>query len=673
MYRSSLTCLFFFILTFFAFGQDPGVKWGEVPMEDLLMTSFPGDSNATAVILYDYGESKLNNDFNIELTQHLRIKILNEKGYKWGTRTIRLLTEDGEERLDDLEAITYSLDKNGDIVENELDDDNVFEEEVSEKITDYKFTMPALSPGCVIDIRYTTIANSIYDISDWTFQWEEPVRWSEYKVIMPYNINYVFVLVGYENWDIIDQTETSQAFLGTAKAYVGSNIVNCNQYRWVVKDIPAMRDVPYITTLSDYQNKVEAQLAGYAIPGNGLTKVLRDWDTLVKELLDSKSFARAIDVTGDVEDLTAEITKGLTSPKEKLEAIYNWITGSIVWSGAQRVFADNDVDDVLEYKKGSSAEITFLLLSMLKSAGIEGDPIILSTRGNGKLQDLYPIVSQFNLTIARVKIGSDVYYIDATDPLRPLEILPSKILNVRGLAIKEGKPEWVTIASKTGDDMKGVVNIYVNEDGTMSANADVRLGVYSSLSAREDLKDEAEIDKVKSLFDTESAGLDIDSVKFENKDDINSPLEIRAWFSSSTYIQQGGGMMYLNPLIAGRLKDNPFKAEKREFPVDYAYPRRKNIITNINIPASMELKEKYADRSQRLSELSYKRSSAESETGIQILSKLEINRSEIPPVFYTRLKDFYSRLVSYDSEMLVIGTKETKDQNNSVGIKTEGQ
>ena len=673
MYRSLLTCHFFFILTFFAFGQEPAVEWGKVPMEDLLMTSFPGDSNATAVILYDYGESRLNNDFNIVLTQHLRIKILNEKGYKWGTRTIRLYTEDGEERLDDLEAVTYSLDKNGEIVENELDDDNVFEEEVSDNITEYKFTMPALSPGCVIDIQYKTIQNSIADISDWTFQWEEPVVWSEYKVIMPYNINYVFVLRGYEKWDIIDQTETSQAFMGNAAAYVGSNIVACNQYRWVVKDIPAMRDVPYITTLSDYENKVEAQLSGYAFPGSGLKKVLRDWDSLVKELLKSKSYARAIDVTGDVEDLTAEITKGLTSPKEKLEAIYNWITGSVVWSGAQMVFADNDVNDVLEYKKGNSAEITFLLLSMLKSAGIDGDPIILSTRGNGKFQDLYPIISQFNLTIARVKIGSEVYYIDATDPLRPLDVLPSKILNVRGLVIKEGKLEWVTIASKMGDDLKGVVNINVNEDGTMNADADIRLGVYSSLSAREDLKDESEIDKVKSLFDTESAGLDIDSVIFENKDDINSPLEIRAWFSSQTYIQQGGGMMYLNPLIAGRLKDNPFKAENREFPVDYAFPRSENIVTNINIFASMELKEKYADRSQRLSDLSYKRSSAETETGIQILSKLDINRSEIQPIFYARLKDFYSRLVSYESEMLVIGTKETKDQDNSVGINTEGQ
>ncbi len=97
---------------------------------------------------------------------------------------------------------------------------------------------------------------------------------------------------------------------------------------------------------------------------------------------------------------------------------------------------------------------------------------------------------------------------------------------------------------------KGVVNIQINDDGTLSADAEVRYGIYTSLSYRDDLKDETEIDLAKSLFDTESLGLNLDSVRISNKEDINSPLVVKAWLSSSGYIQQGGDMMYFDP-IAG--------------------------------------------------------------------------------------------------------------------------
>lgn len=674
MSRSLLFCAVFFLLSIVSYSQEPPIEWGEIPKEDLLMKTFPGDSNATAVVLCDYGVTKMDNDLNLKYERLLRIKILNEKGYKWGTHSISLYTEDNYEDLDDLEAVTYSLDEDGEIVENELDDDNIFEEEVTDERTRYKFTMPALSPGCIIEIRYSIIASSWYFIRDWTFQWEEPVRWSEYRVVMPRTIAYAFVSMGYEPWDIKENTEVTQAFMGNAAASLGGNLVKCNQYRWVVKNIKALRDVPYITTLSDYQNRVEAQLAGYAYRGVGMKRVLQDWNALVKELMDNSSFYDRIEETGDVQDLTTEITKGMTTPKEKLEAIYKWITGSIVWTGEQRVFSENDADDVIEYKKGNSADIAFLLLSMLKSAGIEGDPVILSTRGNGKIQDLYPIVSQFNLTIARVKIGSDIYYIDATDELRPLDELPKKILNVRGLVIKSGKPEWVTISAKDADDVKAVVNMNIADDGSLSSDIEVVYGKYSSLSIRRDLEDESETDLAKDLFDTEESGFTIDSIQVSDKDDINLPVKIKAWLSSPEYIQSAGDMMYLNPVIFHRLKDNPFKAGKRQFPVDYSYPSSETVVTNIRIPSSMELKEEYPSRSFRVSSnISYKRNSKSSDQEMQIISKFDIKKSVVSSRDYSRLKDFYSRLVSTEADMVVLGTRAAAGEPNTVGMQSESE
>ena len=43
------------------------------------MTSYPSDTNATALVLYDYGESKFNDDLDIVFTVINALKYLPKK------------------------------------------------------------------------------------------------------------------------------------------------------------------------------------------------------------------------------------------------------------------------------------------------------------------------------------------------------------------------------------------------------------------------------------------------------------------------------------------------------------------------------------------------------------------------------------------------------------------
>ena len=645
------------------YSQDPPIKWEEIPIADLKMTTFPDDSNASAVILCDYGESKLDDELNIEYNRYLRVKILNENGYDWGTHSINIYTGDYGDRVDDLEGITYSLDENGKIIKSELDDDEIFEEEVTKNRTKYSFTMPALKPGCIIDIHYKIISESISSMRGWTFQEDEPVLWSEYRMIYPQNISYATVTSGFEPWTINEYKEINHVFKGTAAAYLGT-MVSCNYYRWAMKNIPALRKEPYVTTISDYVNKVDVQLAGYAYRQGGVKHILNDWQTLNKELLEDKDFGEKIDI-GEVKELTMDITKGLTNPEEKMEVIYNWVTKSIVWSGGNNVFAEYDIGDVIEYKKGNSADITFLLISMLKSAGISCDPVIVSTRANGAVQDLYPIVSQFNYILARVVINNKNFFIDATDPNRTMDLLPVKVLNVTGLVIKPDKPEWITLSTNINNLDQTVVNVNLNIDGTITGNFDERFGEYRSLALRSDIGDKKEIDIIKDIYKPESLGLLIDSVDISDKDSIELPLRVAASFSSSDYSQIGGDLIYFNPNIINRLTDNPFKSKERKFPIDYAYPRSQIIITNIKIPDGYELKEKYINKSLFAGASgTYKREMEIHDNVVQIMIKTDIKQSLIKPKFYQQIKDFYAQIISSQAEMLVFGPK---------GLESSGQ
>jgi transglutaminase-like putative cysteine protease len=667
IFKIRIIILIFFVCAGFIYSQDPPIQWGEIPRVDLEMKSYPKDTNATAVVLCDYGESYIDDDFNVVFDRILRVKILNSSGYKWGTQSIVLYTKDHLENISGIEGVSYNLDENGKIVETELDNDDIFEEEIDDNHTSYKFTLPNLKPGCIIEVKYKIISRSIYFIQSWTFQHDEPVEWSEYRVFFPPNIVYDGIYGGFEPWYAKQSLSVDKHYSGYASTILGE-MVKCHEFRYVVKDAPAIREEPYTTTTDDYVNKVEIQLAGYVFPGHREENVLGSWEKVVSELIDNDNFGEKIDVTGDVEDLAAKITKGMTNPEEKLNAIYKWVTNSIVWNGDNRVTADNDVDDVLELKKGSNAEITFLLLSLLKSVEIEGYPVILSTRSNGKTQELYPIVNQFNYCVAKVVIGKKSYIIDATNPLRPMDLLPSKILGVRGLAIKEGEGpvEWVNFTSDKNNVNKTLINVKINKDGSITGIVDDAYGEYRSLSLREDLNNKKDIDFAKELFDSESEGFSVDSVSILNKDSLDAPLKIKSQISSSTYAQKSGDLIYINPFMVHRLKENPFKTKVRKFPVDYAYPNSLVVVMNFELPEGYELGY-YLEN-----DIAYTRQMMVDHNRIQIISKMDIKKSKISPMDYDKLKNMYTRIASAQSEQMVIGPKEVKNNpEKNAKTKTE--
>lgn len=643
--------------------QDAPIKWGEIPMEDLQMKSLPSDTNASAYILCDYGKQHFNDDLDLVYERHLRVKILTTKGFdEWGTHSVDVYTHKKIETLDDIEGVTYYLDDKGGIAKKELKSRDIFEEEVSDRVTRYKFTMPALQPGCIVEIRYKTIAHEFWFARGWEFQYNEPVRWSEFIFTTPVRIDFGVVTSGYEQWEIKEDNDLTQFFNGSAKMYLGDNIVDCVQYRWGVKDLPALRDEPFTTCLDDYRNCVKVQLRGFGFVGMmKYKKVLNDWETVAKELLERKDFGRKIEKSDDIVELASEITAGLSTETQKLQAIYTWVTRTIVWDGGYRITSDTDIDDLLEKKKGTTADISFLILSLLKSVGINSDPVIASTRNNGRIITIYPLIDQFNYLLVRATADKQTLFIDATDPMRPMELLPYKLLNTQALVVRSGAPELVTIASPKRYLRSSVTNVKLQPDGSFTGRVCESYSDYSALGMRKDLKDKAkkEIDIVKETLDANKYGLEIDSVNIENLDSLRSVLKIRSNISASSYAQVSGDMIYINPKIIYRSDDNPLKTEVRKFPVDYGYRYTLADTINIQLPDSFEVKERFPDRSAfaAAGNIKFFRTTVIDSNSVRIVSKMEINELAVKPSYYAQLRNFYSQTMAFDAEQLVLQKK----------------
>lgn len=660
--RTLFLCTFFFLAHILSAQEapPPPIEWGEISKADLEMTSFPSDTNASAVILCDYGESRMNDYMDFVYTRHLRVKILNQKGFEWGTHSITVNTDrDNGETVDDIEGMTYSLDEKGKVVETEFDDDDVFEEKINENFARHKFTLPGLKPGCVIEIRYEITIKSLWNVRDWTFQHSEPVLWSEYRFQYPASIGFTFLTRGYEPFAVNERTGVMQYFSGEALSFVGTPLARCYLQRFVVKNTPALRDEPYITTLKDYYSTVEVQFSGYADRGTMSVKhVMETWDVFIKEMLESRGIGQSISSSSKVKELTESVTRSAANPEAKVRAIYDWITSSIEWNGSNRNYASQSADEIIASRKGNSAEINLLLISMLRAAGFQSDPVILSTRENGTVQEMYPIISQFNYLVARVMIGSSPLFLDACDPHRPMELLPTKILGVRGLVLEASKVEWVKLYSKPKSSTVTFAQLTLDENGSVTGTVEGLYRSYAAVGIRSKLDDNSELETAQSSFSTETSGLTIDSVNVSGKDSVLLPLRLKAWVSSPTFAQSGDGILYLNPHILGRITDNPFKSANRRFPVDYGYPREFSSTVLVQIPRAYQIKEGLKNITMSIADgVSFRRLVSVDSANIQVVTKLDITSPVIPASEYQRLKELYASIVALESEQLVLESR----------------
>ncbi len=665
------------LLLLFAFqksllAQDPPIEWDIIPKSDLQMTLYPKDPDATAVILCDYGQSHISDDFEVEYNRITRIKILNKNGFKWGTFSIPIRHSQPKEEIYDIKGATYNLDSNGKMITTELSDDDIFKQDLSDDVTLYRFTLPNLKPGCIVQVKYTIDIDNLNYMPNWTFQTSEPTLWSEYRICAPVNMVYAIVYRGYEPWFANDVQKVKSYFNGKTADILGANSVDCYLSRYVVKDVPAIRDEPFVTTIDDYKNQVNVQLSSYDFYLSGEQHFLKDWKTVISALLDDDSFGGEINVTDNVKKTALNIVKGLTTDQQKIEAIYNWVSRSIVCNGEDRVTADKDVDDVLESKEGNDAEITFLLISLLKSCGINSSPVILSTRDNGKIWKIYPLVNQFNYVIAMAKADSQTYFLDATDPYRPYNLTPEKMLGVEGLIVKKDTAQWVTFKANNPNFNNVVVNLNLDNNGSISGNMQEFFGNYKSLDIRDNLDGKKDKELAESLFNTESENVSIDSAVVTDKDSIETSFKIQDWFSSLNYAQKYGKMIYLDPLIVNRIKENPFKSAIRHFPVDYGYPRQTMEVINITLPNCFEIKDPPDNKVYRIdnNNVYYEKLIQREGNKVQIISKMAIGQDIIQPEDYDKLKKFYSLVVSSESEQLAIGPKETKDGDQKMTKQT---
>jgi hypothetical protein len=634
------------LAVFSASAQKSPIKFGEIPMDDMKMTVYDKDSSAAAVILADYGEAYLQTNATnatINFERHVRIKILRKDGLEWANPKVYLFNIGStEEKVTGLKASTFNL-ENGKIVETKMSKESVFKEKFDRNRVIQKFTLPNVKEGSVIEYSYKIISEFFWLFPNWRFQETIPTRLSEYWAIQPDFFIYERYMQGYLQ---ISDYEMKYKPMGDYQA---------KAHHWIVRDVPAFKSEPYMTSEADYISKINFALSHINFPGQPVREIMGSWVKLNNDLLEDENFGGAIRGNNFLKKQVEEITTGMTDPIQKLTAIHTFVKQNIEWDG-YKDYKPDSFKKILEKKKGTSGDINVLLASMLEKAEFNVDMVMLSTRDHGFIREAFPMERQFNYVVCLVRLNDKSIWLDATNPYLPINVLPEHCLNGQGLVISKTKHGWINLESKTKS--KTIVNADLAFDGeALKGKLNFTRDGYDAEHMRKSYFSKGQETYLKDLFSTKS--WTVEKSDFQNVKEIDKVAKEVHDVVISDHATISGDVVYINPFITAQMESNPFTSDTRTYPVDFGSAQDKMYMVKITIPEGYAIDEMPKSKVIALPNNAAKYLYNVSQTGnfINITSSFQINKNLFTQDEYPNLREFYTQVIAKQTEQIVLKKK----------------
>jgi hypothetical protein len=642
--KAFLICSLFILSSFLVFSQKSPIKFGEIPMEDMKMISYPLDSSADAVILCDYGEAYIQSNINsvtMTFERHRRIKILKSSGTEWANASIPLyFSGSAEERVTNLKAVSYNLEA-GKVVETKMEKESVFKEKFNRNYNIQKFTVPNVKEGTVVEYSYKVISEFFSVFPNWQFQETIPTRHSEYWAIMPEFFFYEKYLQGYVPMTGYEVKDKSSADFNT------------KAHHWIVKDVPAFKAEPFMTSEDDYVSKINFALSYVQFPGQPTQEIMGSWEKLNKTLIESEYFGTVIERSGFLKNVVAELLTGIEDPIQKVSTIHSYVKNNVEWDGYKDFRADN-LKKILERKKGTSGDINLLLGSMLDKAGFKVEMILLSTRDHGFIRQSYPMERQFNYTICSVQVGDKTLLLDATDRFLPYTVLPDRCLNGTGMVVSATNHRWINIETKIKAKTTVMGEFAMTDLGELKGKLSFIRDGYDAHAMRKNFDAKGETEYLKDFLGAKSWS--IEKSEFKNIKDLDQSAKEEYQLTISEHATAAGDVIYVSPFVYGQFNKNPFTSENREYPVDFGSMNEKIYMVKFIVPEGFKVEEMPQSKVIQLPGNAARFMYNVSLTGnnLQITSNFQINRNIFTQVDYPNLREFYNQVVAKQAEQIVL-------------------
>jgi transglutaminase-like putative cysteine protease len=620
------------------------LPFGNVTVRDLMENNYKPDPGADAVVLSETGLASLQyqTGFFIELEVNKKIKIINSKGFDYADIEIPYFLDDD---MVSYKASTYNL-RNGEKVETKVPKESFITEKSNSLFNTLKFSFPDVHEGSVLEYSYKTKlrVNGLFALVPWDFQYEIPVAKSALTVTYPDAFVYKSIING-------SSQDVHTDFVNSSSMFFGEN-VSVTIRTFSVTNMPAFKTEPYILSEDEHLTRVTFELSRVEFPNITYDDISPTYNRLNKKLLDKDDFGTAI--ATNFKSLASEVTAGASDDLAKLKQIHKYVSDKVFWNGDLDYRASSTLRNVLRKGKGNSADVNMILIAMLKSAGINAEPVILSTRSNGSLNLNSAMLQQFNYVVASVPIGDKTYLVDATDPLRPFDMLPFDCLNGSGRLIRLTESGFVDMKNHESYTTQADAQLKVNPDGSLSGTMEEKNSSYSANSIRQFARLEG-IDGYKDFLRSAFPTADLSDITIDGLKDPYSDVIVKYGVRFAGGTELAGDKLLIVVALSSSGYKSPFYSAERKFPVDFGCLKNESTSFRITVPDGYSLMDKPADETYTMPGDGAKYEFACNIEGNDLVLKSSFNLSKttFQTSEYAALRSFYYKMLQKQTETIV--------------------
>lgn len=636
-----------FILFFSIVINAQNYEFGEVSKEELLDRVYAEDSSAAAAYIYKNRKTFYIYNANVGLSLvteiHERVKIYNNDGFSYATKVVNLgKSSSSNESITKIKGTTYTM-ENGKIVETKLEKAGIFKSEYSDYLNQVKITMPNVKEGSVLEYKYKIISPFIQSIDEFRFQEVIPIK----KLVASMAIFDYFKFNQRQKGFLALNAQTKREM----NTQVGTHDIITS---YNLKDIPALKDESFVSNIDNYRAGVNFEVVSLQIPGQIFENFAQTWEDVVETIYKSDSFGNELNKKNYFEEDLDKELEGLVDDETRAQAVLAFVKSKVKWNNQQGVGTDEGVKKAYKIQSGNTGDINLMLVTLLRHAGLDASPIILSTRDNGV--QLFPTLQGFNYVIAGVKNGDAYNLFDATEEYSAVNVLPLRDLNWFGRAINEdGTAGLVNLMPKKRSLETTMLVLEINDDGSVEGTNKQRFSEYYAMLLREKYKastEEKYIDDLEKQYN----GIEISDFEIDDKDEPVKPLSQSFELLLEDGVEEAGDKLYFSPLFYLATDESPFKSKKREFPIDFGYPWEDRFIVKVKLPEGYKVESlpesKNFSLPDGLGSFSYNISIAENV--IQLSSSISFKNPLVKSMYYDALKEFYRQIIEKQTEKVVL-------------------
>lgn len=616
--------------------------WGKVSVEDLSAKTCDFDPDAEAIVLFDVGTLYCNDRFEIEMERHVRIKILNEKGFDEANIRIPFRNYNKTEQIYELAGHTMNLDKSGKIVVSEIDKKSFVTKQIDKRNSETVFAFPDVKEGSIIEYKYLITGNFL---RSWYFQQSIPVKYSRYTIDFPAEVELATIPHCNLEYDFDKQM-----------------ILNHEVSKYIMKNIPALRDEPFILNEDDYLQRLDTRLVAINPRFGNREVFLKSWPEVIKDLIMDPDFGDQVKKNiPHTQDLDSAL-RGIKDPYLKMKTIHHYVQKHMEWNGYANIWAMSGVKSAWSDKKGTSGEINLILINLLKDAGLSAYPILVSTHDNGLVNTTLPGIAQFNKVMAYVTIGDSFYVLDATDKVTPTHLIPEDVVTNEGLVIEKVDTYtwgWRNLSNPASKRINIVsLRADITDSLAMKGEAFVSSNDVERMERTTRLK-KGKDDFVKHYFTDRNTETKIEEFEVENQESDSLPLLQK--FKFIRPVGNSGEYNFFHVNLFTGLEKNPFLIEERFSDVFFGRNQSYMINASISLPQGYVFEE--TPKNIRMitpdSSLYFTRISRAEENELSVRITLDFKKPFYSTEEYPNFKEFYKMLFEMLNDQFVFKKKAT--------------